>query len=309
MKVLMATDGSAHSESAISLLKRLPLPDGSEITVLTVIDTVTPTFRTEPMLQGHVTETLRQLLPKLRQGAELLLQRAALDLEESGAALRTEIREGHTADQILQACGRLRPDLVVVGCRGLAAASTTLIGSVSHQVLKHAPCSVLVVRDSAGEQPGGQPHGENSRRLQIVLAFDGSRDARAAVEELKGLPLRDRAAVTVLNVLPELSRFGVGGAALRLLSEVWEGERQAARAELSRVVEDLRTTGAEVTAEVRDGSPIEQICGATREIGADIVMLGSQGRNTAERFLLGGVSHHAVFCAPCSVWVVRRQDP
>lgn len=308
MKVLMATDGSAHSDSAVDLLKRLPLPHGSEIVVLTVVDTVTPTFRTEPMLQGQVAELLQQLLPKLRQGAELLVQHAALALKESGAALSTEIREGHTADQILQACDRLRADLVVVGYRGLAATSTTLIGSVSHQILKHAPCSVLVARHSAGEPPRGRRHGETFRRLQIVLAFDGSHGAQAAVEELKRLPLRDRAAVTVLRVLPELSRFAVAGTAMRFLNEVWEGERQAAAAELGHVVQDLRITGAEVAAEVRDGTPLQEVSEVSRQIGADIVMLGSQGRRTAERFLLGSVSNHAVFCAPCSVWIVRRRN-
>jgi nucleotide-binding universal stress UspA family protein len=39
-----------------------------------------------------------------------------------------------------------RPDLLVVGARGLNAVEAFLLGSVSGRMLRYAPCSVLVAR-------------------------------------------------------------------------------------------------------------------------------------------------------------------
>lgn len=38
--------------------------------------------------------------------------------------------------------------LIIVGGRGLSGVERLLLGSVSHKVSHHAPCSVLIVRDS-----------------------------------------------------------------------------------------------------------------------------------------------------------------
>lgn len=102
MKILLATDSSAHSDAAVALLKRLPLPSNSEITLLTIVDIVTPTLVSEPALQIEMREALEKLPPRMRQGAEQLLRRQALLLEKTGLVLNAEVQEGYPADQILR---------------------------------------------------------------------------------------------------------------------------------------------------------------------------------------------------------------
>ena len=53
---------------------------------------------------------------------------------------------GNPADVILQEAEESGADLIVVGTRGLNAARRVLMGSVSTNVVHHAPCDVLVVR-------------------------------------------------------------------------------------------------------------------------------------------------------------------
>jgi|SRR5579871_4736051 nucleotide-binding universal stress UspA family protein len=78
-------------------------------------------------------------------------------LEEEGAAtsgvkVTPIIREGQPADVIcLEA---KNADLVVVGSRGLGGFRGLLIGSVSQQVVHHAPCPVVVVPGRHADESG-----------------------------------------------------------------------------------------------------------------------------------------------------------
>lgn len=77
--------------------------------------------------------------------------RLALEWAVTEALLRNG--QGNAADVLLRAAGNA--DLLVVGSRGLGGFTGLLLGSVSSQVLHHAPCPVLVVRNrsrTAGEE-------------------------------------------------------------------------------------------------------------------------------------------------------------
>lgn len=56
--------------------------------------------------------------------------------------------EGHgkSADVLVQEAEESGADLIVAGTRGLNAARRLVLGSVSTNVVQHAPCDVLVVR-------------------------------------------------------------------------------------------------------------------------------------------------------------------
>lgn len=53
---------------------------------------------------------------------------------------------GHPTDAILDAAKNHDADLIVVGSRGEGATKRLIHGSVSTNVLHHAPCNVMVVR-------------------------------------------------------------------------------------------------------------------------------------------------------------------
>jgi nucleotide-binding universal stress UspA family protein len=75
-------------------------------------------------------------------------------LVPDGIPVSSVVRRGQAAAEILKRVEDAEHDLVVMGSRGRGAATSLLLGSVSHAVLDHSRVPVLIVRDRAAK------HGE-----------------------------------------------------------------------------------------------------------------------------------------------------
>jgi nucleotide-binding universal stress UspA family protein len=56
---------------------------------------------------------------------------------------------------------------------------------------------------------------------------------------------------------------------------------------------------------IRSGEAAEEIIKTARDIKADLIVVGAQGKSTVEQFFLGSVSHKLSLYAPCSTVVVK----
>jgi nucleotide-binding universal stress UspA family protein len=66
--------------------------------------------------------------------------------EAGGTVVEIYLRVGDAAKEIVQLAEELEVGLVVLGSRGHGRIRRALMGSVSISVLRHAHCSVLIVR-------------------------------------------------------------------------------------------------------------------------------------------------------------------
>jgi nucleotide-binding universal stress UspA family protein len=146
MKILLAIDGSTFSDAAIEAVSQRPWPTGSEVKVLTVIETpVVPAV--EPWAVpityfGDVEKILRENAEATIRGALLKLKA----IEENKVKVTGEILPGPPRQVILDEAARLGADLIVMGSHGYGAWSRFLLGSVSQSVVTHAKCSVEIVK-------------------------------------------------------------------------------------------------------------------------------------------------------------------
>lgn len=131
----------------------------------------------------------------------------------------------------------------------------------------------------------------------ILVAYDGSDSARRALDQ--AATIANGQSVTVVSVAELLPQFGRAGA--MLLPEE-DGERKR---ELADAVQILSQRGVKVTAVERRGDAAEAIVDEAQKEGADLIVIGSRGLNSAKRWLLGSVSTRVVHHAPCNVLVVR----
>ncbi len=132
----------------------------------------------------------------------------------------------------------------------------------------------------------------------IILAYDGSDPAKRALE--RTAELADGAPVTVVSAVHDFPALG------RAAAMIDNDEVAERKQELTDAAEYLRGKGIEPqTVEAHGVDVGEAILEAARGVDADLIVVGSSGKNLAERIVLGSVSSKVVHGSPCDVLVVR----
>ncbi len=145
-RVLLAVDGSENSKGAVEFLQEFPLPTGSEIDCLHVME------RKKRLAErfGRMQRAYRILFEAIRKSerefALSLIRETADALEGRGMKVRRKVRAGHPAETIVAEAGARRSDMILLGSRGITGIRRVVLGSVSSTVAKHAPCPVLIVK-------------------------------------------------------------------------------------------------------------------------------------------------------------------
>ncbi|WP_193788407.1 universal stress protein [Haloferax mucosum] len=136
----------------------------------------------------------------------------------------------------------------------------------------------------------------------IVIATDGSASVRRAVRVAVDLADRFDASVHALYVV---DAGDVETAPERLRDEM----RDALRERGEEALADVRAeTDHDITVAIREGRPSGEISNYAREVGADVVAMGTRGRHGENRFLIGSVAERVVRTCPVPVLTVRQLE-
>lgn len=79
------------------------------------------------------------------------------------------------------------------------------------------------------------------------------------------------------------------------------------REEVDKYVKNSKDLQVEVR--LAEGDPARETVRAAKEVGCDVIVMGSQGRSGLERFLLGSVAEQVMRKAPCPVLTVKAPFP
>ncbi len=154
LHVLAATDGSSDARAAVNFLPALGLPPSSECTVVHVVEPLEDEIPHPESSFGMMDGPDFGRIPdEIRRAQErfgfAVLEESERQLKRSGLKVSTTFNKGNVAENIIQIAEQLRADLLVLGSRGQTGDKRFPLGSVVHKVVRHAPCSVLVVRKNA----------------------------------------------------------------------------------------------------------------------------------------------------------------
>ena len=146
MKILLATDGSAHSKIVLEKVAGKPYPPNTEVRIISAYHRTPLISSIEPM--GVSQEYYAKIDHYALKAAEKITKNAAEILHKKNPALTitTTVIDGSPKSVILKEAERFGADLIVVGSHGSGAVKRFLLGSVPQAVALHAKCSVEIVR-------------------------------------------------------------------------------------------------------------------------------------------------------------------
>jgi nucleotide-binding universal stress UspA family protein len=133
--LLLATDGSKHSENAAARAAAIAKSNGAELNIVSATDFVCELYAQAP-------EVGEQLIDKARKNLDASKKQA--DLE----GLKTEcfVREGEAYKAIIDLAKEKGTEMIVIGSHGKTGLKRLLMGSVVEKVIGHSHCPVLVVK-------------------------------------------------------------------------------------------------------------------------------------------------------------------
>jgi nucleotide-binding universal stress UspA family protein len=166
-RVLLVTDGSPYSQSALEYLApppaalrpRFPLPPMAEVSVMHVLPPpITPDMMARSWTVGPEalfpvppqTFDLEALEQREEEEGQVLLDRTVECLANAGIQATGLMPRGDAATEILEYVREQHIDLIIGGSRGLSPVTSWLLGSVSRKLVHYADCSVMVVKRRNG---------------------------------------------------------------------------------------------------------------------------------------------------------------
>jgi nucleotide-binding universal stress UspA family protein len=136
----------------------------------------------------------------------------------------------------------------------------------------------------------------------IVLGYDGSPSANAALAKTIAVAKVTKSKV-VVTFGYYISPLG-GGDVADFRAQL---EKVGAHA-INRAVADLDAEGIETTSRVESGKPADVLLAVAKEVGADVIVVGTVGENPISGALLGSVVLRLVQCSTLPVLVVPVGD-
>ena len=172
-RILLAVDGSDNAGRAIDLAAELAAKLKAELLIVHILMHGRPTEELVHMAEvehlvkeaqavispsiAYVTGSHPELLggsrtdPRTERlisvlGDQIVARAKTICAEQGAKSIKTSVRKGDYAEEILNAAKEFDADMIVIGSRGLGLLKSTVLGSPSQKVLHHASCSVVTVR-------------------------------------------------------------------------------------------------------------------------------------------------------------------
>lgn len=143
-QLLVAVDGSEHSDRAAVFAAEMAVAYGAALTIINVVQTPVVPILIAPQDEMHIWSEGRDVL---EDAAEEIVSAAAQRAEDLGVEqVSTVVKVGHPSSTIVDFAAGTGADVICIGRRGLGNVSGILLGSVSHAVGHLAEQTVITVR-------------------------------------------------------------------------------------------------------------------------------------------------------------------
>ena len=142
MKVLIAVENRYSVKETTEFVRQHSWPEDTEFFLLNVI---------APIMIDYPLPSYPPFLESVQNDAELLAQNLLAETRMKIKAIgKFKIHSlsgiGSPVQTIIETAKQNEVDLIVLGCHGRKGIDKFLMGSVSEDIVKYSPCSVVVLR-------------------------------------------------------------------------------------------------------------------------------------------------------------------
>jgi nucleotide-binding universal stress UspA family protein len=143
-RIVCATDFESASTAALDMALPIAQKAGGRLTLVHVIDGVSPESTTRYAWHFSVPEYHRLLA----EDAWRRLQETIPHEARQSGSVHARVVTGTPSDEIVRIADEARADLIVLGVTSRGAIGRRLIGSTAARVMRRAACAVLAVPES-----------------------------------------------------------------------------------------------------------------------------------------------------------------
>lgn len=272
MRVLIATDGSSHSDVAVQM--------GLKLCWFT---NCTPTLFMVARRQSD------------KPYAKSVLTAGKETLKTAVSDIPTIVRIGHTASEIVREATIGRYNLLIIGQRPEYGMFNRIMGTNASYILRNAPCPVLIAKGNIGP-------------LFRILLCEGGASPSLMSRLMTTLPslLHDQTSVSVLHVMSQISvgsrspDWQLHADALALIqAQTYEGDL------LNHDVQVLQQTCVQQEPLVRHGLVVDEILAEASRGEYGLVVIGAHRIDNWERLLLDDLAQQIVARLDRPILVMR----
>lgn len=218
-------------------------------------------------------------------------------------SVRIEVDAPHSSSVtagILTYAKKYDADLIVMATHARRGMRRWLHSSAAVDVVREAPCPVLVVR------PDTVLPGATFER--ILVAVDFAAHSEPALAYATTLAQSFGARLVLLHVLEGFPTPDLYGPEFSAMQDVTPEMEARAREEMQRIIERLVAPEVQTEPHFLTGYPPDTILDVAREQAVDLLVLGTHGRTGFDRFVLGSVAESLVRKAPCPVLIAKPSN-
>ncbi len=303
-RILVPIDFSRQSNKALRYAVSLASKFGAEVRLLHVID---PAEEPSPAIIRLPLVTEAETIVKT---AQKLLRNWAAKFRIPISRKTCSVGQGRIFKKIVTTASEMKADLIVLATHGYTGFKRVIHGNTAERVVQHSECPVLVVRTREREflDRGGDPTKRSAMSIKgILVPVDFSKCSLAGVKYAALLAARFDATLHLFHAIdPYAETIGgerIPGETMSLMEAV----REVTRRQMGNVTRLSILAGVRWETEIRVGSPVGEICSATRGDTVQLLVLSAQGHGAARRAFVGGVARQVVRCAGCPLISVSGQ--
>ena len=299
-RVLAPTDFSEPSLKALDYALSLASSDGATVRMMHVL-APTPSFLN--------FDALSVLLPNVEAAGQCRqeLERIAHELRHHEANITWNVGVGRPAPEIVQAARDFRADLLVVSTHGRTGLKHLLLNSVAEQIVRHAPCPVLIVRKAEREYAPDSVLADISQPRRILVPTDFSPRSLASLQYAARFARTFGGKITLLHCLHQFSGF-IPSQYPTLAGDAYRAAEAEARQETDRRLQEYLPSDLAQTAIVRPGPPETEIAAFAEEEEIDFIICATRMSPSLEQQPPGHIVERIVRHAGCPVMVVGSSD-